>query len=124
MEKGIPQVLQIVTRSASSQLRLFLSYQQIYGLRWRLSFKLLTGLPRTKIIEENIDTARNLVEEKSNSSISEVSTSINLFTGTVWKILRKILRKYPYKHKTVQCLTDHHKPCWVQFYDWILQQNE
>ena len=28
------------------------------------------GLPRTKIIEKNIDSVRNLVEEKPNSSIS------------------------------------------------------
>ena len=32
-KKGIPQALQIVTTSASSQLRLLQSYQQIYGLR-------------------------------------------------------------------------------------------
>ena len=31
--KGIPQALQIVTDSASSQLRFLQSYQQIYGLR-------------------------------------------------------------------------------------------
>ena len=30
----------------------------------------LPGSPRTKIIEGNIDTVRNLVEEKPNSSIS------------------------------------------------------
>ena len=30
----------------------------------------LPGPPRTKIIEENIDTIRNLVEEKLNFSIS------------------------------------------------------
>ena len=38
-KKGIPQLLQIVTTSASSQLRLLQSYQQIYGLLWRLSFQ-------------------------------------------------------------------------------------
>ena len=32
----------------------------------------LPGPPRTKIIEENIDTVRDLVEEKHKSSISEV----------------------------------------------------
>ena len=30
----------------------------------------LLGPPQTKIMEENIDTVRNLVEEKPNSSIS------------------------------------------------------
>ena len=39
------------------------------------------GHPRTKIIKENIDTVRNLVEEKSNSSFSEVSTAMNLLCG-------------------------------------------
>ena len=32
---------------------------------------------------------------------------MNLSTGTVWKILRKISRKYPNKPKTVQSLTDY-----------------
>ena len=65
--------------------------------------------PRTKIIDENIDLVRNLVEEKPNSSISEVSTAnsaMNLSTSTVWNILRKTLRRYPYEHKTVESLTD------------------
>ena len=78
----------------------------------------LPGLSRTKFIEENIDTVGNLVEEKPYSSISEVSTAINLSTSTVWKILRKILRKYPYKPKTVQSLADKHKLCRVQFFNW------
>ena len=43
----------------------------------------LPGPPRTKINEENIDTVRNLVEEKPNSSIPEVSTAINLSKGIV-----------------------------------------
>ena len=37
--------------------------------RWRLSFH-VSNSPGTKMIEENIDTVRNLVEEKPNSSIS------------------------------------------------------
>ena len=59
-----------------------------------------------------------------NYSIFEVSTGMNRFTGTVWKILRKKLRKYPYKPKTVQSLTDQHKLYGVQFRNCILQQNE
>ena len=74
--------------------------------------------------EENIDTVRNMVEENPNSSISEVSTAMNLCTGTVWMILRKALRKYSYKPKTVQSLTDQHKLCRVQFCNWILVRGE
>ena len=118
-KKGIRQALQIVTTSASSQLRLLQSYQQIYGLRWRPSFQ-ASRSSRTKMIEENIDTVRNLVEETPNSSISEVSTAMNLSTGTVWNILRRTLIKYPYKPKTVQSLTDQHKLCRGQFCNWIL----
>ena len=84
----------------------------------------LPGPPRPKIIEKKIETVRNLVEEKPNSSISEVLTAINLSTGTVLKILWKTLIKYPYIPKTVQSLTDQLKLCRVQFYNWILQQNE
>ena len=84
----------------------------------------LPGPPRTKIIEENIDTVRNMVDKKSNFSISEVSTAMNLFTGTVLKILRKTLRKYTYNPKTVQRFTDEHKLCRIQFCNLILQQNE
>ena len=36
----------------------------------------------------------------------------------------KTLRKYTYKSKTIQSLTDQHKLCRVQFCNWILQQNE
>ena len=72
-------------------------------------------------LPKNIDSVRNLVEEKPNTTISEVSTAMNLFTGTVWKILRKTLRKYPYKPKTIQSFTDQHKLCRVQFCNWILQ---
>ena len=80
-----------------------------------VSLSILSGPPRTKIIEENIDTVRNLVEEKPNSSISEVSTAMNMSPGTMWKIFRKTLRKYPYKLKTVQSFTDQHKQCRVEF---------
>ena len=65
---------------------------------------------RTKIMEEGIDTVRNPDEEKPNSSIS--STAMNLSSCTVWN-LWKALRKYPYKPKTVQSLTDQHKLCIV-----------
>ena len=65
----------------------------------------LPGPPKTKITEENIDTVGNLVEEKPNSSISEVLTTMNVSTGTLSKSLRKTLRKYLYKPKPVQCFT-------------------
>ena len=84
----------------------------------------ISGPPRTKIIEENNDAVRNLVEEKPNSSISEVSATMNLPTDTLRKILRKIFYKYPYIPKTVQSLTNQHKLCRVQFFYWILQRNE
>ena len=38
---------------------------------------------RTKIIEKNIDTVRNLVEEKPNSSISNLSNSLSELVNTV-----------------------------------------
>ena len=43
----------------------------------------LLGLPPTKIIEEDIDTVRNLVEEKSNSSISLPTLTFNSFPELV-----------------------------------------
>ena len=89
-----------------------------------VSLSKLPGYLRTKIIEENIDTVKKLVEEKPNSSIYEVSTAMNLSTGTVWKILKKTLRKYPYKPQTVKSFTDQLKLCRVQFYNWFFQQNE
>ena len=72
-KNGIPQTLQIVTMSAS------LSYAFRGINRFMASDDVspskLTGPPRTKIVEENIDTVRNLVEEKPNSSISNPSNS-------------------------------------------------
>ena len=75
-KKGILQALQIVTTSDSSKLCFLQSYQQIYGLLWRLSFQ-ASKSSRTKIIEENIDIVRNLVLKKLNTS-----TSISLPTPT------------------------------------------
>ena len=43
----------------------------------------IPGLPRTKIIAENIDTVRNLVEEKPNSSISLPSLTFNFLPELV-----------------------------------------
>ena len=83
-----------------------------------VSHSKLPDPPRSKNIEENIDTERNLSEEKPNSSISDVSTAMNLFTGAVWKIVRKTSRKYPNKPKTVQSFTDQHKLCRVHFCNW------
>ena len=39
----------------------------------------LPGPPRTKIIEENIDTVRTLIEEKPNSTISLLTPTSNWF---------------------------------------------
>ena len=75
----------------------------------------LPGLLRTKIIKENIDIVRNLVEVKPNSSIFKVSTAMNLSMGRVWNISRKTLIKYPYKPKTLRSLTDQHKRSRVHF---------
>ena len=41
-----------------------------------VSLSNLPGIPRINIIEENIDTVRNLVKEKPNSFIFEVSTEM------------------------------------------------
>ena len=77
----------------------------------------LPGPPRTKIIEENNDTVRNLVEEKLNTFISEESTAMNVSTATMWKILMKTLRKYPHKPKMILSLTAdlRSRVCRIQF---------
>ena len=92
---GIPKALQIVTNyvphnyAFSRVIDRFMASGDVFPTK-------LTGPPRTKIIEENIDRVGNLVEEKPDFSFSEVSTAMNLSTGIlcVWKILRKTLRKY------------------------------
>ena len=69
----------------------------------------LAGPPRTKFIEENIDTVRNLVEEKSNSSISDVSTPMNLSMCTVEDFEEDVERI----SISVLRLTDQHRVCRV-----------
>ena len=79
-----------------------------------VSLSKLPGPLQTKIIEENIDTVRNLIKEKPNLSIFEVSTAMKMSMCTVWKIFRTTLRNFLYKPKTVH-LTNQHKLCKVQF---------
>ena len=88
-----------------------------------VSLSKLPGPLQTKIIVENIESVRNLVEQKLNSSISLVFTAINLSPGNAWNILRKTLKTYSYKPKTVKWLSDQLKLNRVQFCNLGLQQN-
>ena len=61
-KKGIPQALQIVN--------IFMASSDVSPSK-------LPGLRRIQTIEENIDTVRNLVEEKANFSISFPTSNSN-----------------------------------------------
>ena len=65
-DKGISQAFQIVATSTSSQLRVLQSrVNNRFITSGDVSPPMLPNLPRTKIIEENIDTVTNLIEESS-----------------------------------------------------------
>ena len=58
----------------------------------------------------------------STLSIPEIAVQIEASTFTVWKILRKKLKVYPYKSHNVAPLDDTHRLRRIEFCHWILGQ--
>ena len=63
-----------------------------------------------------------MVENNPSMSIRKISAQLDLGLATVWRILRKDLKMYPYKPKTVQPLTQAHREGRLKFSRWILDQ--
>ena len=81
-----------------------------------------TGRPSSARTEDNVERIQQLISDDMTLSIRRISALVLLSIGSVWNILRKNLKLYPYKpHNTVP-LTEAHKETRVEFCDWILSQ--
>ena len=82
------------------------------------------GPVKTKTTENNIAVIRDRMEGDPTTSIRKLSSEMSLGHATVWRILRKDLKMYPYKPKNVQPLTEAHKAGRLEFSRWLLDQPE
>ena len=64
------------------------------------------------------------MEGDPTTSFRKISSEMHLGIATVWRILRKDLKMYPYKPKNVQPLTEAHKAGRLEFSRWLLDQPE
>ena len=64
------------------------------------------GPQKTARTEENISRVRTVINENKSLSVRQIAIKLDLSTKTVWQILRKDIKFYPYKSKTVNKLSD------------------
>ena len=82
------------------------------------------GRPIVAKSAENVQRIREMITEDMTLSIRKISAIMMLAFGTVWTILRKNLKLYPYTcHNTIP-LTDVNKETRVDFCEWLLSQPE
>ena len=67
------------------------------------------GPQKTARLEENISRVRTVINENKSLSVRQIAIKLDLSIKTVWQILRKDIKFYPYKSKTVNKLSDDHK---------------
>ena len=80
------------------------------------------GRPISAKTEENIEIIRDLINDDMTLSIRKICSIVMLAFGSVWTILRKNLKLYPYRcHNTIP-LTDVHRETCVDFCEWLLSQ--
>ena len=75
-----------------------------------------------KCTEDNKQLIKAMLEENPSTSIRQITKELELSVGTVWKIMRKELKLYPYKPKNVVPLTKAHKQGRLEFRHWLLEQ--
>lgn len=81
-----------------------------------------SGRPATSVTDENVSRVRDLISADMTLSIRMIVSLVALSFGSVWIILRKKLKLYPYRPHNVIPLTDAHKNARVEFCEWFLAQ--
>ena len=81
------------------------------------------GPTKTKSTEENITRIKNMIEETPSTSMRKLCSESDISSATVWRILRKALKLFPYKPKTVQPLTQAHRAGRMEFCRWISEKS-
>ena len=82
------------------------------------------GQQKTERTEENIQRVKQLITENKALSVRAIANQLDLSVKTAWQILRKDLKFYPFKSKTVNHLDDDHKKARVKFCEWLLEQDQ
>ena len=80
---------------------------------------------RTPVSKQQIDQVEKLFRLNSNSHVREASNCLGIGFGTVWKILRKILKWKPYRRHITQPLSDQNKRARLSACEfWLTQDGE
>ena len=81
---------------------------------------------QTSITQEDINAVRDLLEAQGGqtTSVRDLAYALTMSTGKVWKVLRKELKLFPYKPKTVQPLTERHKEDRVKACKFFTKQDD
>ena len=83
---------------------------------------------RPPLSEEQVEEVRAFLKPYQQKQISVsvpfISVSLNMSVGTVWMILRKKLKLFPYKPHTTIPRSPSHKVKRKEFCDWFLAQEE
>ena len=80
--------------------------------------KQLHGAEVVQRVQEFIATQRQ------STSVRQVSTSLNLGSKMTWQIMRKELKLFPYKPKTVVPLNQGHKDNRILYCEWLLSKDD
>ncbi len=81
-----------------------------------------SGRKAETMTEENIETIRQMIEDDNSLSLNRIAREVGIAKRTVWLILRKKLKLYPYKQHDVLDLSDRKKEGRVEFCTWVLEQ--
>ena len=73
--------------------------------RYSLTNEKPSGRTRTVVVDKTIERVKRQLELSPRRSVRGLSKQLKVSTGSVWKILRKELRKYPYRIQLKQCQT-------------------
>ena len=69
--------------------------------------------------EENIEKIRQMIEEDNTLSVNRIAREAGINRMTVWTILKKKLKLFPYKPHNVLDLNDRKKGARVDFCTWV-----
>ena len=81
-----------------------------------------SGRKAETMTEENIERIRQMIEDDNSLSINRIARDVGIDRKTVWLILRKKLKEYPYKPHNFLDLNDRKKEGRVEFCSWVLEQ--
>ena len=77
---------------------------------------------KTVRTDANIEAVRQLIEADHSLSVRALALALDISSTSVWRILRKNIKIFPYKSKTTNVLELRHLEERPRFCSWLLQQ--